>query len=179
MAIGFVTTATFDVLVPRSPLFPLSYLWDLHSVWGSPNRGMQCKYPETRATWEAVPMWHDVMWSGSSLSFGSGVTILSPLLYQEKHNLLRTELMEPCYLVALLNFQCIRKNKAKIVQLTFFEGRSEALTENFVHLHETSTWKIFNFLKFLVFLYISHNCMQLFCMRAKYYISWNWREGDY
>lgn len=111
---GFVTTATFDVSVLRTPLFPLSYLWDLHSMRGSPNWGMQCKYPETRAIWKAVPMWHDVVRRGSSLSFGSGVTILSPLLYQGKHNLLRTEFMKSCYLVALWNFWCIRKIKLKL-----------------------------------------------------------------
>lgn len=116
---GLVTTATFAVLIARSPVFLLDYLWDLHSGWGSPNWGMQCKYPETRATWDTVPKWHDITWRGSSLSFGSGITILSPLLYQGKHNLLGTECMKPCYLAGLWNCLCVRKIKLKSFSWTF------------------------------------------------------------
>lgn len=158
---GLVTTATFAVLIPRSPVFLLDYLWDHHSVWGSPNWGMQCKYPETRATWEAVPMWHDVVWRGSSLSFGSGIIILSPLLYQGKHSLLRVECMKPCYLVSLWNCWCITKIKLKSFSWLFLKADQKVLLGIMYIYVSMSTWNIFKFLKFLFFYTLHtavHNC---------------------
>lgn len=113
---GLVTTATFAVLILRS-----LDLWDLHSVWGSLNWGMQCEYPETRATWEAVPMWYDVTWRGSSLSCESGITILSALLYQGKHwESIENRMHEALLYCSPLKLLVCQKNKASIIQLTFF-----------------------------------------------------------
>lgn len=122
-------------LCPRSPVFLLDYFWDLHSVWHTPNWEMQCRYLETKATWEAVAICHDVTWRGSSLSFRSGITISAHCYIRGNRVFSEQNAQSPVILLQFEIASALEKIKLKMVQLTFSEGRSEALTGNFVHLH--------------------------------------------